>query len=298
MGGGGTSCGITGCNNTAVDQKGFFRLPGIPQEPINDQQKYELSKKRRNAWLARINRKDLTANQLKEVNSTLRVCGEHFHGRKPASLYETTHVDWAPSLHLGYETKQIDPCRSARARKRSYNQALLNNSPEETLFNENEDPLLDDADTDFYSAECQTDLTSEFIVRILEENEQLRAKIAKYKYDMDYFAKNPKDVLYYTGLPNFDVLVHVFNYVAPGFKKSKLIDRFEQFIMCLMRLRLGTALEDLAKRFQISKTTASRIFLETIDVLYIYFKPLIIWPKRRTWKIQCHYAIVKNLAKK
>ena len=266
-------CAVTGCSLYAV-----FRLPGIPQDPKTDQQKYELSKKRRNLWLARINRKDLTVNQLREVNSTLRVCGKHFHGGKPASLYESTHADWAPSLHLGYETQEIDPCRSARARKRSYNQVLLNELTEDAPSLH--DDSFSEQETGNGAVECQTDLTSEFIDRILRENMLLRERIAKFKYDKEYFAENPKDVNYYTGLPDFEVCIKIFNYVEPGLKQSMLIDKFEQYIMCLMRLRLGTALEDLSKRFQISKTTASRIFLETIEVLYIYLKPLIVWPEK------------------
>ena len=41
--------------------------------------------------------------------------------------------------------------------------------------------------------------------------------------------------------------------------KSKLSGR-EEFLLCLIKIRLGLLHEDLAKRFSISKTLASRIF--------------------------------------
>ena len=52
-----------------------------------------------------------------------------------------------------------------------------------------------------------------------------------------------------------------------------------------MRLRHGTAVVDLADRFQVSKTTASNVFLQTLNVLFIKLKPLICWPRREELSI-------------
>ena len=67
----------------------------------------------------------------------------------------------------------------------------------------------------------------------------------------------------------------------------------EKLILCLMRLRHGTAVADLADRFQVSKTTASNVFLQTLKVLFIKLKPLICWPTREELSISmptCFHA--------
>ena len=44
---------------------------------------------------------------------------------------------------------------------------------------------------------------------------------------------------------------------------------FEKFILCLMRLRLGASVIDLADRFQISKTTTADAFLEILKIFFL-----------------------------
>ena len=72
----------------------------------------------------------------------------------------------------------------------------------------------------------------------------------------------------------------LFNLVKPAIKKGKLLNPFEKFMLCMMRLRLGIPVIDLADRFQISKTTAADTFLDVLDILYVKISPLIIWPER------------------
>ena len=84
-------------------KKGFFRLPSI----VNIDEISKLSGQRRDIWLSRINRKDLTPSQLAEKNSTLHVCGSHFILSRPAALFEPSNPGWAPSLNLGYKIYQL-----------------------------------------------------------------------------------------------------------------------------------------------------------------------------------------------
>ena len=104
----GTACRTYGCHNNSSNNPnvGFYHLPGILQEPIKDE-RFKLAKQRRHEWLTRINRKDLSAAQLREVIPTLRVYGAHLSSGKPAVLYETKHVDWAPSINLGYKSDTL-----------------------------------------------------------------------------------------------------------------------------------------------------------------------------------------------
>ena len=49
-------------------------------------------------------------------------------------------------------------------------------------------------------------------------------------------------------------------------------------ILCIMQLRLALPVTDLCYRFNISKTTASRIFLKILNIFFARLKLLIYWP--------------------
>jgi len=55
---------------------------------------------------------------------------------------------------------------------------------------------------------------------------------------------------------------------------------FQEFLLTMMRLRLNLPFQDLAYRFNISKSTASRTFDKWIDVVATVLKLLIEWPNR------------------
>ena len=95
-----TTCDVAGCSNSSKNapDAGFFLLPSIV---TTDKRSEELSRDRRSQWLSKINRKNLTAWQLAEENSTLHVCGKHFINGKPPALYETTDPNWIPTINLG-----------------------------------------------------------------------------------------------------------------------------------------------------------------------------------------------------
>ena len=130
----------------------------------------------------------------------------------------------------------------------------------------------------YINREVQTNLNEANISNIIAENNTLKLKLNKHKYDQAYFEQNPKDVLYYTGLPSYEVLKSLFEYVKVAIKESKILTKFEQLLLCLICLRLGVSVVDLSKPFKVSKTTISRIFLDMLEVLYVYLKPLINWP--------------------
>ena len=47
-----------------------------------------------------------------------------------------------------------------------------------------------------------------------------------------------------------------------------------------MRLRLSLSVSDLAYRFDVHKSTVSRVFSTVIDILYVQLKCTIVWPER------------------
>ena len=111
---------------------------------------------------------------------------------------------------------------------------------------------------------------------------------AKLKLQLPPFSeeslKDDESVVFYTGLPNIKVLRAIFDHVVktmPMEGTCKLVP-FQQFMCTLLKLRLNSSLQDLAYRFDISKTTVSRIILKWLIQMDIRLLGLIIWPDRES----------------
>ena len=101
----------------------------------------------------------------------------------------------------------------------------------------------------------------------------------------DFFDSDSK-VLFYTGLPSLEILMVVFEHVSPYVTRKTLsLDRFQEFVIVLMKLRLNMPLQDLAYRFKVSHSTVSRIFSSWLVVMDTRLFPLISWPEReQLWR--------------
>ncbi len=96
----------------------------------------------------------------------------------------------------------------------------------------------------------------------------------------DYFRDSEDKVRFYTGLPEFNVLKHVVDFVSPHVtRRSKTLSPFQECVLVLMKLRLNVPSQDLAYRFDISLPTVSRIFSSWIVVLDTKLSNLIYWPE-------------------
>lgn len=62
--------------------------------------------------------------------------------------------------------------------------------------------------------------------------------------------------------------------------EQNVLTRFEEQVMCLIRLTLNLSLQDLAYRFGVSVSTASRIVEKWLNVLHDQLGPLIRWPSK------------------
>ena len=99
---------------------------------------------------------------------------------------------------------------------------------------------------------------------------------------------NDHKVKFYTGLPNYQVLVALLAYLKqssdavvdtetiPGRPRALQIE--DEFLAVLMRLRLGVLSENVAERFGVSTATFSCIFTKWIRLLYRELKLLFPWP--------------------
>ncbi|KAJ4924776.1 hypothetical protein JOQ06_003727 [Pogonophryne albipinna] len=120
---------------------------------------------------------------------------------------------------------------------------------------------------DQQDAGCQTDLTMEDIERmedVLRQNTtelgDLRTKALDTKFNQESFENHEEKTKFYTGLPNFLVLLQVFQLCEPYITCGPIsvLSKFEQFILVLLRLRLNIPLKDLAfrRKYQILQSRA------------------------------------------
>ena len=101
----------------------------------------------------------------------------------------------------------------------------------------------------------------------------------------DFFDTEDK-VRFYTGLPSMEVLMVVFEFVSPHVtRQTQSLNRFQEFIIVLMKLRLNAPLQDLAYRFVVSVSTISRIFSHWIVVMDTRLFRFVYWPDRdQLWR--------------
>ena len=118
------------------------------------------------------------------------------------------------------------------------------------------------------------------------ELHNLLEKILKASLTEDSF-RNDEKVIFYTRLPNFLVMITLFNYLQDivSLTARSSLSKFEQFVLTMMGLRLSLPLSDLGYRFGVSNSAAFRVFSTRLDVMFVRLSPLIRWPsKEELWK--------------
>ena len=116
--------------------------------------------------------------------------------------------------------------------------------------------------------------------KLEEENADLRKRLDTEIFSVKVVEGNDHLTRFYTGLPAWVIFLHLFNFLSPFLPRSRALSLMDEFFLTLMRLRLNLMLQDLACRFRISSSTASRIFLKWLDVMYVRLKFLVAWPPR------------------
>ena len=100
-------------------------------------------------------------------------------------------------------------------------------------------------------------------------------------FDKEYFRNDDDKVSFYTGLPAFDTLELVYNFISPHIiRRTQSLSLFQEMVMVLIKLRLDVPFQDLAYRFGVSKSTVSRTFAHWMVIMDLRLSPLIRWPER------------------
>lgn len=279
-------CVVFGCSKRSGRDKdvSFYRVPKVITNKGKDLEK--LSRKRRAGYLSAIRRADLT----EKIIANDRICSRHFLSGKPASLLDDNSPDWLPTLNLGH-TKQSSESR-ARAAEERWERAKARESLNIDCEVMNTGVLsdTDDANVVLNSVDVstQTDLTLDMIEKMhntCEKNIE-STKEGTQQFTEKSFVVSGKDyVRFYVGLPNFEVLRAVFDFVAPPTTQKTKLTQFQEFVLTLIKLRLDLPFKDLGYRFGISATTVSRIFSKWLTILDARLSCLIMWPDRDSlWK--------------
>ena len=151
----------------------------------------------------------------------------------------------------------------------------------------------------------QTDLTAKKIEEMREEIVKLQKEKRRLQQDLDQSKLNlslfdDEKTKYYTSLSNLSVLKALFSYLEPYLPNSIKLTKFQQLLFVLMRLRLGSPVQDLAYRFHISVAFISKRFLNIIDILIARLSFLIRWPSRdelyKTMPLSFHEHFGKRVA--
>ncbi|XP_013406439.1 uncharacterized protein LOC106170924 [Lingula anatina] len=288
-------CAVFGCSNrrNRENDRSYYRLPKVITHQ-GDQTK-ELSQARRDKWLSNIGRSDIKESSYEHI----RVCSDHFVG-KPAALYDKLNPDWAPTVKMGRpsdtENQQATPHsrysrsvqRSTKMKQHEAATALLDLQKsgevaatfEMTTNVETGTASQTTVDMKLYTA------MEEEIMRLQSENAELKKACKAKQFDIDFFENDDEKVRYYTGLPNYPVLKSLYDYIETDIilHHKSVLDKFQQLILVLMKLRLNLANQDLAVRFGVSDSTVSRIFRNILGVLFVLLSPLIHWPEREQLK--------------
>lgn len=89
----------------------------------------------------------------------------------------------------------------------------------------------------------------------------------------------------YTGIPDSGTFRCLFDELEPGIKgytgSPKSLRLIDEFLLVLMRLRLGLLIEDLPEWFLISIGLCSTIFNRWLDYLDVSLNFLVKWPSRQ-----------------
>jgi hypothetical protein len=178
---------------------------------------------------------------------------------------------------------------------------------EQTLYEEKEiqtetDNALEEMENKILALKAEIEILS-------MQKDTLESKLFK----IDRFRSKPSSISFYTGFPNYEVFLSIFNYLDPGVQGQNIrywssasstfepsLDSYDQeecdtksekgrprklkaldeYFLVLCRLRQGFAEEHLCHLFDISISTVSRIVISWVNFMYLKFTQINIWPSR------------------
>ena len=141
----------------------------------------------------------------------------------------------------------------------------------------------------------------EEVAKLRRQQNAAHLKIKKLKHEVEILLKPGMEHLvvsddmihYYTGLPSRHVFNSLYRYIEPSLgnvfhKKGtssgrpRKLSPVDEFLLVLMRIKLGAQTEDLQYRFKLChKSSVSKIVHRWVPFLSDVLKPLLPWPSRQ-----------------
>ncbi|XP_068680295.1 uncharacterized protein [Montipora foliosa] len=155
--------------------------------------------------------------------------------------------------------------------------------------------------SDMSTASCVSTVTRMDAETQTEEFDYLlNARPSGYNAPDKEFFDTDEKIRFYTGRPSWEILMVAFEHVATYInRRTQSLNRFQEFIMVLIKLRLNVPFQDLAYRFMVAISTVSRIFSSWMVVMDARLSPLVSWPDRerlwRTMPMSFQYAFGKQV---
>ena len=312
------NCAVVGCRNSnyrlkqwkkkdCTEHKGLshgdcscprpFTLHRFPSKLLNSE--------RRKVWIHKMRRVSAKNTTWSPGESDM-VCSEHFVDGHP------TVENPDPTLNLGYVTEM------KKQRRVLVRQAELPTSePVEKLnacVSMDVDPAEDSSCASCANLRTQNGALQDEIEVLRAENfkltkkvdemsqELLKEKSVRKPFSWKHIKSDAK-MKFYTGLQTVAIFNLVFDLVKPCLptmiywrgKQTRLPSKYkpsqtrrqhrvthkDQFLMALMRIRLGILNEDLADRFCVSSSVCSKMFTTWIKILArLVGDALIVWLPR------------------
>ena len=160
-----------------------------------------------------------------------------FSGAPSYEMMETD-PDWVPSLKLGHSevaTSSLE--RHARCQRRS---EVVCSSVEQ--FNADCEEESTDHVPKTQDAQCQTDLCASDIDKLESELLKLRQKENR-NMNVESFENDVEKVNYFTALPSYFHLLHLFNFSKPHFPSKRVVSSFQMLMIVFFRLRLDLPIQ-------------------------------------------------------
>ena len=175
-------------------------------------------------------------------------CISHCIPGKKSDLYQKDDPDWVPSVGLtgqqgGSPQSTIETGNSRYKRRMNRTQQRLNaeaaaaSGAAAADAAETDDPTTSDYVSDhFCFTGTQTELTGDVIEALTAElqslrteNIQLSSDVAHLStsYDQSAFVDKDEKVLFFTGLPTYQILLVLFTFLSPHHPVKKSLDKFK-----------------------------------------------------------------------
>ena len=119
----------------------------------------------------------------------------------------------------------------------------------------------------------------EELARLQNENARLSEENKQTAFGLHTLTNDFK-TNFYTGVPNFDVLMWLIEHLQSEIPSFKSVGSSDVVLIVLMKLRLNLLNYDIASRFNISATTVSEILNKSLPVIAKGLKFLIHWPEK------------------